>query len=549
MATHSADNLDLAVRRKRLGVTQRELSTVLGAAVSAISDFENGHRPSLPHKVGRREYLAALEELTAGDGSDGAAGPGTAVDLGGGAEQKLWGGRFEGATDELVEAFNASIDFDRRLYREDIAGSIAHARMLAKQKIITTDDRDAIVKGLEAIRGEIESGTFLFRIDREDIHLNIEGALAERIGEAAGRLHTARSRNDQVATDMRLFVRSACDEAAARLRAMREALLDLAEREHGTVMPGYTHLQRAQPILLSHHLLAYEAMFARDTERFTQARARANVLPLGAGALAGVTYPIDREAVAAELGFESVAGNSLDAVSDRDFVVDFHSAAALAMVHLSRMAEDVILWSTAEFGFARLADAFSTGSSIMPQKKNPDVAELARGKSARAIGNLVQALTMLKGQPLAYNKDMQEDKQSLFDSVDTLLVSFAVMGAMLPTLEFDAERGAEMAVANFALATDVADYLAKRGVPFREAHAAVGRLVAACEREGRTFEDLTLFDFRDAHPEFEEDVLDIDLESALAARSAPGGTAPEAVAVALSDAREKLQAERLGVMQ
>ncbi len=540
MAAYSADNLDLAVRRKRLGVTQRELGAVLGAAVSAISDFENGHRPTLPHKAGRREYLAALDELTGGDGGgEGSAGAG-------GAEQKLWGGRFEGATDELVEAFNASIDFDRRLYREDIAGSIAHARMLAKQKIISTDDRDSIVKGLEAIRGEIESGTFLFRIDREDIHLNIEGALAERIGETAGRLHTARSRNDQVATDMRLFVRSACDEAAARLRAMREALIELAEREHGTVMPGYTHLQRAQPILLSHHLLAYEAMFARDTERFTQARARANVLPLGAGALAGVTYPIDREAVAAELGFASVAGNSLDAVSDRDFVVDFHSAAALAMVHLSRMAEEVILWSTAEFGFARLADAFSTGSSIMPQKKNPDVAELARGKSARAIGNLVQALTMLKGQPLAYNKDMQEDKQSLFDSVDTLLVSFAVMGAMLPTLEFDAERGAEMAVANFALATDVADYLAKRGVPFREAHAAVGRLVAACEREGRTFEDLTLFDFRDAHPEFEEDVLAINLESALAARSAPGGTAPEAVAAALSDAREKLQAERFG---
>ncbi|HJM75774.1 MAG TPA: argininosuccinate lyase [Dehalococcoidia bacterium] len=461
----------------------------------------------------------------------------------------MWGGRFEGAMDELVEAYNASIDFDRRLYREDIAGSIAHARMLAKQKIISTADRDSIVNGLEAIRDEIDAGTFLFRVDREDIHLNIEGALAERIGEAAGRLHTARSRNDQVATDMRLFVRSACDEAAARMRSMREALIDLAEREHRTVFSGYTHLQRAQPILLSHHLLAYEAMFARDTERFTQARARANVLPLGAGALAGVTYPIDRDAVAADLGFEAVAGNSLDAVSDRDFVVDFHSAAALAMVHLSRMAEEVVLWSSAEFGFAQLDDAFSTGSSIMPQKKNPDVAELARGKSARAIGNLVQVLTLIKGQPLAYNKDMQEDKESLFDSVDTLLVSFAVTSAMLPTLEFDAERGAEMAVSNFALATDVADYLAKRGVPFREAHAAVGRLVALCEREGKTFEDLTVYDYRDAHPEFEEDVLDIDLASALAARSAPGGTAPEAVAVQLTDARGKLRSERVGRAQ
>jgi len=543
VASNSADNLDLAVRRKRLGVTQRELSSVLGAAVSAISDFENGHRPALPHGVGRREYLAALDEVSGGDGSDLVGG------LDDGSEQKLWGGRFEGAMDELVEAYNASIDFDRRLYREDIAGSIAHARMLAKQKIISTADRDSIVNGLEAIRDEIDAGTFLFRVDREDIHLNIEGALAERIGEAAGRLHTARSRNDQVATDMRLFVRSACDEAAARMRSMREALIDLAEREHRTVFSGYTHLQRAQPILLSHHLLAYEAMFARDTERFTQARARANVLPLGAGALAGVTYPIDRDAVAADLGFEAVAGNSLDAVSDRDFVVDFHSAAALAMVHLSRMAEEVVLWSSAEFGFAQLDDAFSTGSSIMPQKKNPDVAELARGKSARAIGNLVQVLTLIKGQPLAYNKDMQEDKESLFDSVDTLLVSFAVTSAMLPTLEFDAERGAEMAVSNFALATDVADYLAKRGVPFREAHAAVGRLVALCEREGKTFEDLTVYDYRDAHPEFEEDVLDIDLASALAARSAPGGTAPEAVAVQLTDARGKLRSERVGRAQ
>ncbi|MEX2229810.1 MAG: argininosuccinate lyase, partial [Dehalococcoidia bacterium] len=446
-------------------------------------------------------------------------------------------------TNALVEAFNASIDFDRRLYREDIAGSIAHARMLARQRIISDADRDAIVAGLEAIRAEIDGGQFAFRLDREDIHLNIEAALIERIGDPGRRLHTARSRNDQVATDMRLFTRASCDEAMAALRALRGALLDLAEREAETVMPGYTHLQRAQPILLAHHLQAYEAMFARDTERFAQARARVNVLPLGAGALAGVTYPVDRDSVAAELGFAGVSSNSLDAVSDRDFVVDYHSAAALAMVHLSRLAEEVILWASSEFGFARLDDAFSTGSSIMPQKKNPDVAELARGKSARVIGNLVQALTMLKGQPLAYNKDNQEDKESLFDSVDTLLVTLRVVAAMMPTLAFDRARMRAAAVANFALATDLADYLARRGVPFRDAHEAVGALVARCEREGKTFDDLTLEAYREAHAAFDRDVLTLDLDAALAAREVPGGTGPRAVAAARTAARAALDAE------
>ncbi|MEI6136249.1 MAG: argininosuccinate lyase, partial [Chloroflexota bacterium] len=400
---------------------------------------------------------------------------------------KLWGGRFSGETNDLVERFNASIDFDRRLYREDIAGSIAHAHMLAAQGIISAEDGAAIERGLTAIRAEIDEGAFAFRLDREDIHLNIEAALIERIGDAGRRLHTGRSRNDQVATDTRLFTRAACDETIEALRAIRGALIDVAGAQSSTVIPGYTHLQRAQPILLAHHLLAYEAMLTRDTQRFAQTRARVNVLPLGAGALAGVTYPIDRAAVARELGFDAISENSLDAVSDRDFVVDFHSAAALTMVHLSRFAEEIILWSSAEFGFAGLDDAFSTGSSIMPQKKNPDVAELARGKSARAIGNLVQALTLLKGQPLAYNKDNQEDKESLFDSVDTLLVSLRVTAAMLPTMTFDGARGAEAAVANFSLATDIADYLAKKGVPFRDAHEAVGSLVARCEREGRTF--------------------------------------------------------------
>ena len=456
---------------------------------------------------------------------------------------KLWGGRFSAPTDALVEAYSASIGFDRRLYREDIAGSIAHARMLAKQGIIEDADRDAIVEGLRAIEAEIEAGRFEFREDREDIHLNIEAALAERIGEPARRLHTARSRNDQVATDLRMFVRAACDEAAARLRALRGALIGLAEREAETVIPGYTHLQRAQPVLLAHHLLAYEEMFARDAERLRQARRRVNVLPLGSGALAGVGYPIDREFVARELGFEAVSANSLDAVSDRDFVVDVHAAAALVMTHLSRLSEEIVLWASAEFGLVRLDDAFSTGSSIMPQKRNPDVAELARGKSARVIGNLVQALTLLKGQPLAYNRDLQEDKESLFDTVDTLLASLAVVAAMLPSLRFDAERGRAAAVENFALATDLADQLVRNGVPFREAHEVIGALVARCEQEGRTFEDLTPDEFREAHPVFAEEPPALSLEAALAARSATGGTAPVAVARARAAARARLAAE------
>jgi len=456
---------------------------------------------------------------------------------------KLWGGRFSGDTNELVDAFNASISFDRRLYREDIAGSIAHARMLASRDIISDEDRDAIVAGLEQIRAEIDAGNFEFRIDREDIHLNIEAALIERIGDAGRRLHTGRSRNDQVATDTRLFARAACDEIIEELRAIRRVLIDLADRESETVIPGYTHLQRAQPILLSHHLLAYEAMFTRDTERVSQARARTNVSPLGAGALAGVTYPIDREFTARELGFDAISENSLDAVADRDFVVDIHSAAALAMVHLSRLAEEIVLWVSAEFRFARLDDAFATGSSIMPQKKNADVAELTRGKSARVIGNLMQSLALLKSQPMAYNKDNQEDKEPLFDTVDTILISLRVMTAMLPTMTFEAERGAAAAVADFALATDIADYLAKRGVPFRDAHEAVGQLVARCEREGKTFDDLSIDEYREAHEAFDEDVLEIDLTAALAARDVPGGTAPNAVASARQAARARLGAE------
>ncbi|MCY3656295.1 MAG: argininosuccinate lyase [Chloroflexi bacterium] len=458
-------------------------------------------------------------------------------------EDKLWGGRFEGATDRLVEAYSASIAFDRRLYREDIAGSGAHARMLAAQGIISEADRDAILTGLSEIAAEIAAGEFEFREDREDIHLNIEAALAERIGEPARRLHTARSRNDQVATDLRMWVRAACDEASEGLAALRRALLDLAEREAETVISGYTHLQRAQPVLLAHHLLAYEEMLTRDAARFVAARKTANVLPLGSGALAGVGYPIDREFVARELRFPAIAANSLDAVSDRDFVVEFHAAAALTMVHISRFAEEIVLWASAEFGLVRLDDAFSTGSSIMPQKRNPDVAELARGKSARTIGNLVQALTLLKAQPLAYNRDLQEDKQPLFDTVDTLLDTLEVVAAMVPTLRFDAARGREAAGGDFALATDLADHLVQRGVSFREAHEAVGGLVAECERTDRTFEDLTIDDYRAAHPAFGEEVLSLDVEASLAARSAVGGTAPERVAEQREAARARLRAE------
>ena len=456
---------------------------------------------------------------------------------------KLWGGRFELDTDALTDQYNASISFDKRLYREDIAGSIAHAKMLAAQNIINHEDRDQIINGLIEIEQEITEGTFVFSLEREDIHMNIEAALTEKIGDAGSRLHTARSRNDQVATDIRLFVRQACDSAIASLRALRSVLLELAEKEAETVMPGYTHLQRAQPILLSHHLQAYEAMFTRDTERFIQTRSRTNQSPLGAGALAGVSYEIDRAASADLLGFDGVIQNSIDAVSDRDFVFDFHSASALSMIHISRLAEELILWASAEFRFLNLDDRFSTGSSIMPQKKNPDLAELARGKSARSIGNMVQIMTLLKGQPLAYNKDMQEDKESLFDSVDTVLDTMNILVAMLPTCSFNREHMRTAAQANFALATDYADYLTKKNVPFREAHSAVGNMVSFCERQNKTLAELTLKELRDIHPEFDEGALEITIEYSLNARSATGGTAPKTVQAARKSAQIRLSEE------
>jgi argininosuccinate lyase len=458
-----------------------------------------------------------------------------------GGAAKPWAGRFAADTDKVVEAYTASIDVDRRLYRQDIAGSIAHARMLARQGIIPKDDAEAIVRGLEEVHREIEEGRFPWRPELEDVHMNIEARLAEKAGEAAGRLHTARSRNDQVVTDLRLYAKEAIARAMTAVHRLQGSILDLAEANRDVVVPGYTHLQRAQPLLLAHHLLAYFEMLDRDASRFADCLARTDVLPLGSGALTGVPYPIDRETVARELGFARVSENSVDAVSDRDFVVEFLAAAAVCVMHLSRLAEEIVLWSSAEFGFAVLPDAFATGSSIMPQKKNPDVAELARGRTGRVYGHLVSVLTMLKGQPLAYNRDLQEDKQALFEAEDVLLSTLDVFARMLPALRFDGERALAAASAGYVLATDLADYLVRKGLPFREAHAAVGKLVRYAEERGKAFSELSLAEYRRFSKEFDADVLKLDVRAALAARDVPGGTAPRRVRTALRRARRRLR--------
>jgi argininosuccinate lyase len=447
--------------------------------------------------------------------------------------------------DRRALAYSASVGYDQRLYRHDIAGSIAHARMLGKQSIIPAEDADAIVRGLEEIRSEIESGDFQWREDLEDLHLNIEMRLREKIGDAGARLHTARSRNDQIATDVHLFVMEACAAAIAGIREDQRGLLTLAEANPDAVMPGYTHLQRAQPVLFAHHLLAYFEMLDRDATRFANARASADEMPLGSGALAGVPYPIDREFVARELGFTRVARNSIDAVSDRDFAVDYHAAASTTMMHLSRLGEEIMLWSSEEFGFIRLPDDFATGSSIMPQKRNPDMAELARGKTGRVYGNLVGLLTLLKGLPLSYNRDLQEDKEALFDTNDTILATLDVFAAMIPSLRFNTERAAQAASGGgYLLATDVADYLARKGVPFREAHGAVADLVRYAETQGKALGDLTLEEYRRFSPEFQEDILALDITSAMAARDVTGGTAPKQVAKALAEARKRLESAK-----
>src|SRR5213592_478628 len=417
--------------------------------------------------------------------------------------------------DERALKYTASIAYDRRLYRHDIAGSIAHARMLAKQGIIAGDDAQSIVRGLDEIRDEIEHGDFPFREELEDIHLNIEARLHEKIGEAAGRLHTARSRNDQIATDMRLFLMEACDDAVAGIRGLQTALLDLADSNRNVIMPGYTHLQRAQPVLFAHHLLAYFEMLDRDAGRFLDCRSRADELPLGAGALAGVPYPLDREFVASELGFSRVSRNSIDAVADRDFVIEFQAAAATAMMHLSRLAEEIVLWCSDEFGFVRLADMFATGSSIMPQKRNPDVAELARGRAGRVYGNLMAILTTLKGLPLAYNRDLQEDKQSLFDTVDTLIATLETLAAMLAALHVESERMEAAARGSYTLATDLADYLVRKGTPFRQAHQTVADLVRYAEGENKPLSAIYLEEYRRFSPLFDHDVLALDVRASI----------------------------------
>jgi len=450
-------------------------------------------------------------------------------------------GRFEKDADKRAQTYTASIRYDWRLYPYDIAGSIAHARMLARQDIISKQDADTIIGGLNSIKEEIEQDDFDFKPELEDIHMNIEARLIEKVGEVGGKLHTARSRNDQIALDMRLFVRDAISQTISALHKLQQALVTLAEANKEVVIPGYTHLQRAQPVLLAHHLLAYFEMLERDIERFKCCRQRTDVLPLGSGALAGVAYNIDREFLAKELGFNQVSRNSIDAVSDRDFLIEYQSAASICMMHLSRLAEEIVLWSSAEFDFIEVDDAYATGSSIMPQKKNPDVAELARGKTGRIYGNLISLLTMMKGIPLAYVRDMQEDKEGFFDTVDTLLATLEVFAGMVSTLRVKPENTGRAVRHGYLLATDLADYLVKKGEPFRSAHDIVARLVSYATRQEKALDELKLSEYREFSPRFDEDVLAITIESSLAARDNFGGTAPKRVEQALAEARKTLQ--------
>ena len=452
-----------------------------------------------------------------------------------------WSGRFSATPGEFQQVFGASLPVDKRLYAEDIAGSIAHARMLARQGVIAASDAEAIESGLLGILRDIEADAFVFDIADEDVHMAIEAELTRRIGDAGKRLHTARSRNDQVATDTRLHARRMALELAGGISELRAALITLADTHPAVVMPGYTHLQKAQPVLFAHHMLAYTWMLARDFRRVKHAYKAADVLPLGSAALAGTTFPIDRDKVAHELGFSAVSPNSLDAVSDRDFLVDLTYVCTLGMVHLSRLAEELILWSSGEFGFVTLDDAWSTGSSIMPQKKNPDFAELVRGKTGRAVGDLTALLVTLKGLPLAYNKDLQEDKEPAFDAVDTYAASLRAMAGMLSTMRVNEDRMREGALGGFMAATDLADLLATRGVPFREAHEIVGRIVLDCERAGRTLQDLTPDELKAASAEFGDDALSaVDIDAVVARRDTFGGTAPDRVDEQLTLAREAL---------
>ena len=461
------------------------------------------------------------------------------------AKTKLWGGRFSKDTNALVDAFNASIDYDKRLYREDIRGSIAHAHMLAKTGIISQEDGQAIEKGLKEILAEIEAGTFEFKTELEDIHMNIEAALTDKIGAPGARLHTARSRNDQVALDMHMYMKREVTEVMELLIRFEEALLTIAEKHLKTLMPGYTHLQRAQPITFGHHMLAYFNMLRRDFRRLQGVWTGCDMMPLGAGAVAGTTLPIDRFQVADELHFSHVYGNSMDAVSDRDYILEFLSCASLIMLHLSRLSEEMCLWSTTEYGFIELDDAFATGSSMMPQKKNPDISELVRGKTGRVIGSLMGLLTTVKGLPLAYNKDLQEDKEGLFDTIDTVKFSLTVYRDMLLTMKVNEKRMAEAVHKDYSNATDLADYLVRKGMPFRKAHGVVGEAVAYAIKEGKFLSELTMDEYKKMCPLFEPDLLEaLKPENCVAARTSYGGPAPSQNATQVELGEEAIASQK-----
>ncbi len=456
------------------------------------------------------------------------------------ALEKPWGGRFLEATEKMLEEFSASVHYDCRLYRQDIAGSKVHARMLARQGIISDKDADAIIKGLGEIEEEIASGGFVWSHELEDVHMNIEQALVERIGEAGKRLHTARSRNDQVATDIRLYLREEIDRLDGLLSLLQEALLHQARAHEDLILPGYTHLQRAQPVLWPHHMLAYFEMFRRDRDRLQDCRKRVNICPLGSAALAGTGFPIDREYVAEELGFHGITANSLDAVSDRDFIIEFLATASILMAHLSRLSEELILWTSEEFSFVDLPDSLCTGSSIMPQKKNPDVPELVRGKTGRVYGHLMSLLTTIKGLPLAYNRDLQEDKEALFDTVDTVCASVEIMAALVARLVPRKEHISRIVTQGFLTATDLADYLVKKGMPFRQAHSVVGKAVSQCISQGKELTDMNLEDLKAFSSLIDEDIFEVlSIEGSVGTRRCPGGTAPERVAEALAKAEDK----------
>jgi argininosuccinate lyase len=457
-------------------------------------------------------------------------------------KDEAWSARFSEPVSDLVKRYTASVFFDYRLAQVDIQGSLAHAEMLAHQKIISQQDYAEIVRGMTQIQADISAGKFEWLLDLEDVHLNIEKRLTELVGDAGKRLHTGRSRNDQVATDIRLYLRSAIDDIHGLLNNLQIALLQLAEQHASTIMPGFTHMQVAQPVTFGHHMLAYVEMFNRDAERMVDCRKRVNRLPLGAAALAGTTFPIDRQRVAKTLGFEDICHNSLDAVSDRDFAIEFCAASALVMTHISRLSEELVIWMSPRVGFIDIADRFCTGSSIMPQKKNPDVPELARGKTGRVNGHLVALLTLMKGQPLAYNKDNQEDKEPLFDTVDTVIDTLRIFADMAAGISVKPDAMRAAALQGYATATDLADYLVKKGLPFRDAHEAVAKAVRACEQRSCDLVDLSLAELREFSPLINDDIFSVlTLEGSVAARNHPGGTAPAQVVEAIKRARSRLK--------